>query len=74
VEVKKKVITEKKELPKTERVFDNSSQDKNKISKSVTTKHESKKEEISNIDPNLTQEESSLINAIITELGGREFK
>ncbi len=29
---------------------------------------------ISNVDSNLSLEESSLINAIINELGGREFK
>jgi len=28
---------------------------------------------ISNVDPNLSQDENSLINAILNELGGREI-
>ena len=32
------------------------------------------KEKISNVDANLSTEENSLVNAIINELGGREFK
>ncbi len=42
---------------------------------SDTTKPNTKEDRsISNVDANLSTEESSLVNAIISELGGREFK
>jgi len=43
-------------------------------SKNSTAPSTKETQPISNVDTNLSTEESSLINAIISELGGREFK
>ncbi len=45
----------------------------NKNNDTINTK-EKAEEKISNVDANLSTEENSLVNAIINELGGREFK
>ncbi len=64
-----KIIEKKNEDHKSSKKFeiDNSSANSPK-----PTVQES--QNISNVDSNLSTEESSLINAIISELGGREFK
>jgi DNA polymerase III subunit gamma/tau len=57
---------------------DNSGKETNQLNSVAQKKTSDSKEpevkNISNVDGNLTTEESSLINAIINELGGREFK
>ena len=45
----------------------------NKNNDTINTKGKAE-EKISNVDANLSTEENSLVNAIINELGGREFK
>ena len=52
---------------------------KDKVTSSKTNnnsiqKKEKPKQNLNNLDSNLSKEETSLINAIINELGGREFK
>ena len=67
--IEQKIIEKKNEDQKSSKKFkkDNSSANSPK-----QTAQES--QNISNVDSNLSTEESSLINAIISELGGREFK
>ena len=70
---------EKKKTPLVEQKKNESHKPSEKIDTEGINKNSDKTEtqvnqSISNVDTNLSSEESSLINAIISELGGREFK
>ncbi len=75
--------TEKKKNPVVKQTVIETKSEVQKPSKEVVMKSTSvnlakpntqENQTISNVDANLSTEESSLINAIISELGGREFK
>ncbi len=70
---------EKKKVDNSARQIKPNTQEKEIVAnegqkKIPSTKVEGKVENFSNVDSNLSSEENSLINAIINELGGREFK
>ena len=74
-EKKKNLVVEQKVIEKKNEVQKPTEKLETKSNSEETAKASTpEKESISNVDANLSTEESSLINAIISELGGREFK
>ncbi|MCF6268879.1 MAG: DNA polymerase III subunit gamma/tau [Melioribacteraceae bacterium] len=74
-EKKKNEVKEEKKIEAREEVQNPSKTLEMESTSEKTAKPNSQENQpISNVDTNLSTEESSLINAIITELGGREFK
>lgn len=69
-EKKKDILGEQKTIDKKNEV----QQPSNATSLTPAETSTQESQTISNVDTNLSTEESSLINAIISELGGREFK
>lgn len=67
--IEQKIIEKRNEDQKSSQKFEKDNSSANSPKQTVQ-----ESQNISNVDSNLSTEESSLINAIISELGGREFK